>query len=208
TLFPSPTLFRSDGSPAASTTRGFISILRAVRLVPRVVTMTWSPSHSPDTPITCGLPPTSAVVSQCCPCFSSAASTSFLRCSADRVDVIAPVLSSRREMPRTLEAVALQRDLPTVLAPQAVDECGRRTHDADALDAFFHHARCDRLGRLSGGRRGSCIISVGAGQHRQLGEGREDEGLSRRQLGAVETLVVAGRGGTQAVVLRVARLHD
>src|SRR5690348_18482852 len=96
-------------------------------------------------------------------------------------------------MPGALEAVALQRDLPTVLAPQTMDEGRRRTHHTDALDAILQQARGDRLRRLARGSRCPGIVAVGAGQHGELGERREDESLSRRQLGAIETLVVAGR---------------
>ena len=42
----------------------------------------------------------------------------------DRVDVIAPIPAFRRQVARALEPIAFKRDLPAVLAAQAVDESG------------------------------------------------------------------------------------
>src|SRR5690348_2078865 len=130
----------SAGVPLASFAAGFIARLRAVLLVPSVVKTRSCPSHHPETAIRCGLPPTSAVASQNCPCSSSTAITSRLRVAVSLgggVDVIAPILTSRRKMAGAVETVAFEGHLPAVLGAEAVDERRRRPHDTDTLDALL-----------------------------------------------------------------------
>jgi len=72
----------------------------------------------------------------------------------------------------------------------------------------FNKSAADRFGRLPRGCRRLRVFSVVPRQHHEIGIRRKDEGLSHRQLGSVEAVVVAGGSAAKAVVLRVARLHD
>src|SRR5438128_10726880 len=65
------------------------------------------------------------------------------------VDVVAPALASGREVSSALETIALQRQLPTVLAAETVNAGGRRAHHAYAIDPLFHQAGDDCLRRLA-----------------------------------------------------------
>src|SRR5713101_9401806 len=91
----------------------------------------------------------------------------------------------------TLEAVALERHLPTVLAPQSVDEGRRRTHHPDALDPVLQEAARDRVRGLARRRGGAAVLTICASQHCQLRVGRKHERPARWKLRVVEALVVA-----------------
>src|SRR5207237_6729714 len=104
----------------------------------------------------------------------------------------APVLAAWREVAGALEAVAFERHLPTVLAPQAVDERGRRAHDADAFDAVFEQPRGDRLSGLTRLPGGLSVVAVGPREHGQLRVRRKHACPASRTLGGVEGFEVAG----------------
>src|SRR5207253_3510663 len=124
------------------------------------------------------------------------------------VDVVAPALASGREVSSALETIALQRQLPTVLAAETVNEGGRRAHHAYAVDPLFQQAGGECLRRLACGLCRAGVFTVGPGEDGQLRVRREDKRLACRQLGVVKAFVCAGRGAAQAVVLGIARLHD
>src|SRR5438477_172821 len=56
---------------------------------------------------------------------------------------------AEREVSSALETIALQRQLPTVLAAETVNEGGRRAHHAYAVDPLFQQAGRECLRRLA-----------------------------------------------------------
>src|SRR5205823_12395483 len=192
----------SSGLPAASRTSDPGDMLAAVRLASVVATTTSRPSHQAETAIKWGLPSRSAVASHMWPCFSSISKASALRVAVsltgpsflcDRVDVEAPAAPAGGQVPSALEAETLQRDLPTVFAAEAMNESGRRAHDANAFHVGLEQPGRDRLRGLARRRGGALIVHIRAGQHGQLGERGEREGFAGRKLRGVEARVVARR---------------